>query len=189
MQTWQGRSATAATIQTISTEECAASQGVTQNLHAYMPNMCVSTCKMQVLKYVSLACGSCLEMEPQSQQAAELQLLWKVLQLLCQHKGDLHSAITPGVSDKRPGRSCLPMGSLALSHARVPCEMLMVAHVLQSYQGSITLSPGANVCSHSLLFNASACVHFCAQTGWSVLNSIGSKCMYIVIYTKEQQQS
>ena len=75
---------------------------------------------MQVLKYASLACGSCLEMEPQCQEAAELQLLWKVLQLLCQHKGDLHSAITPGVSDKRPGRSCLSWECLALSHVRIP---------------------------------------------------------------------
>ncbi|DBA94995.1 TPA: hypothetical protein ACH3X1_002518 [Trebouxia sp. C0004] len=63
-----------------------------------MPN----THKDKVLKYVSEACDSCLEKEPQCREPAELQLLWKVVQLLCQHKGDLHSALTPGVNDKRP---------------------------------------------------------------------------------------
>ncbi|KAL0026968.1 hypothetical protein WJX79_003842 [Trebouxia sp. C0005] len=63
-----------------------------------MPN----THKDKVLTYVSEACDSCLEKEPQCREPAELQLLWKVVQLLCHHKGDLHSALTPGVNDKRP---------------------------------------------------------------------------------------
>ncbi len=62
---------------------------------------------VQVLKYVSEARDSCLEREPQCREPAELQLLWKVVQLLCHHKGDLHSALTPGVNDKRPGDICL----------------------------------------------------------------------------------
>lgn len=69
---------------------------------------------LQVLTYVSEACDSCLEKEPQCREPAELQLLWKVVQLLCHHKGDLHSALTPGVNDKRPGEICLSAWPQAL---------------------------------------------------------------------------
>ena len=58
---------------------------------------------LQVLKFVSEACSTCTQTEPHCSEPNELQLLWKLLQLLCQHKGDLHSAVTPGVSDTRPG--------------------------------------------------------------------------------------
>ena len=58
---------------------------------------------LQVLKFVSEACSTCTQTEPHCREPNELQLLWKLLQLLCQHKGDLHSAVTPGVSDTRPG--------------------------------------------------------------------------------------
>ena len=68
---------------------------------------------VQVLKYVSEACDSCLEREPQCREPGELLLLWKVVQLLCQHKGDLHSALTPGVNDKRPGDICLSSSLLS----------------------------------------------------------------------------
>ncbi len=71
------------------------------------------TSVLQVLKYVSEACDSCLEREPLCREPAELLLLWKVVQLLCQHKGDLHSALTPGVNDKRPGKICLSSSLLS----------------------------------------------------------------------------
>lgn len=61
----------------------------------------------QVLKFVSEACSMCVQSEPHCREPNELQLLWKLLQLLCQHKGDLHSAMTPGVSETRPGESLL----------------------------------------------------------------------------------
>ena len=65
------------------------------------------TSVVQVFKYVSEACDSCLEREPQCREPGELLLLWKVVQLLCHHKGDLHSALTPGLNDKRPGDICV----------------------------------------------------------------------------------
>lgn len=59
----------------------------------------------QVLKFVSEACATCAQTEPLCRELNELQLLWLVLQLMCQHKGDLHSALTPGLIDTRPGES------------------------------------------------------------------------------------
>jgi hypothetical protein len=76
---------------------------IVANQHIYTKKKCV----LQVLKYVSEARNSCLEREPLCREPAELQLLWKVVQLMCQHKGDLHSTLTPGVNDKRPGEICL----------------------------------------------------------------------------------
>ncbi len=81
---------------------------------------------VQVLKYVSEACDSCLEREPLCREPAELQLLWKVVQLLCHHKGDLHAAITPGVNHKRPGHICLSFVTAWLSssqHLEFSCGM------------------------------------------------------------------
>lgn len=71
----------------------------------------------QVLKFVSEACSTCTQTEPQCREPNELQLLWKLLLLLCQHKGDLHSAVTPGVSETRPGESMLLYSLPCQSHA------------------------------------------------------------------------
>ena len=73
---------------------------------AYVDRSQTHTCGgSQVLKFVSEACSTCIQTELHCREPNELQLLWKLLQLLCQHKGDLHSAATPGVSDTRPGES------------------------------------------------------------------------------------
>ena len=61
---------------------------------------------MQVLRFIGAVLGGEEEREAFCQEPAELHMLWQVLRLLCQHKGDLRSPEAAGaaVERKRPGQ-------------------------------------------------------------------------------------
>ena len=60
---------------------------------------------MQILKFISDVLTRGSQPAAVSSELAELHMLWQILQLLCQHKGNFRSAdvAVAKLDDKRPG--------------------------------------------------------------------------------------
>lgn len=93
---------------------------------------------VQIMNFISMVLANGTSQEGARAKPAELQMLWQILQLLCQHKGSLRSAdaATGNVNDKRPGEHTAPISAAQYSCAKIT----MVASIYkQAGHGSMCL--------------------------------------------------